>query len=57
MHHKFMAIDGKIVVTGSYNFSVSAEDANDENLIVLIGEEIAALYSSEFMRVWMAAQP
>jgi phosphatidylserine/phosphatidylglycerophosphate/cardiolipin synthase-like enzyme len=57
MHHKFMAIDGKIVVTGSYNFSVSAEDANDENLIVLIGEEIAALYSSEFMRVWVAAQP
>jgi Phosphatidylserine/phosphatidylglycerophosphate/cardiolipin synthases and related enzymes len=57
MHHKFMVIDGKIVGTGSYNFSVSAEDFNDENFIVLISGEIAELYSSEFMRVWMAAQP
>ncbi len=57
MHHKFMVIDGIIVVTGSYNFSVSAEDSNDENIVVLIGGEIAELYSSEFMRVWTAAQP
>ncbi len=57
MHHKFMVIDGIIVVTGSYNFSVSAEDSNDENIVVLIGGEIAELFSSEFMRVWAAAQP
>jgi hypothetical protein len=34
MHHKFVVIDGKIVATGSYNWSANAEDDNDENLII-----------------------
>ena len=35
MHHKVMIIDGHILVTGSYNWSQSAEDDNDENIIVI----------------------
>jgi phosphatidylserine/phosphatidylglycerophosphate/cardiolipin synthase-like enzyme len=52
MHHKFMVVDGKIVVTGSYNWSYSAEEKNDENLIVVSGPDIARLYEAEFSRVW-----
>lgn len=56
MHHKVMIVDGRIVVTGSYNWSWSAENRNDENLIVIMDEDIAREFEEEFMRVWSAAQ-
>ena len=55
MHHKVAIIDGRIVITGSYNYSQSAEDRNDENLVVIVDEEIAQLYEQEFQRVWSKA--
>ena len=52
MHHKVIVIDGKTVITGSYNFSKSAETRNNENLLVIKGnQEIAAAYLSEFERI------
>ena len=58
MHHKVMIIDGKIIVTGSYNWSWSAENKNDENLVILESAEAASLYEAEFQRVWgQATQP
>ena len=52
MHHKVMIIDGLIVVTGSYNWSYSAEHRNDENLIVIISARVAQEYEDEFQRIW-----
>jgi len=52
MHHKVVIIDGLVVITGSYNWSVAAEDNNDENLIIIKDESIAMLYEAEFQRVW-----
>ncbi|MEW5831103.1 MAG: phospholipase D-like domain-containing protein [Chloroflexota bacterium] len=57
MHHKVFVIDRSIVVTGSYNFSASAEDRNDENVIIFYSPEIAELFLAEFGRVYEAAQP
>lgn len=51
MHHKVFIIDGRIVVLGSYNFSQSAETRNDENILVVYNEDIAAQYLKEFQRV------
>jgi len=51
MHHKVAVIDGVVVITGSYNWSKSAEERNDENLVILLGENVAKLYESEFQRV------
>lgn len=51
MHHKVMIIDGYIVVVGSYNWSASAEDSNDENLLVLKSTVIATEYLEEFDRI------
>ncbi len=56
MHHKVMIIDESIVVFGSYNFTNSAETRNDENLIVIYNEEIAAQFMAEFNRVHSQAQ-
>ena len=52
MHHKVFVIDGKIVAFGSYNFSQSAEERNDENLIIVYSEPIAQQFIEEFNRVW-----
>lgn len=57
MHHKVMILDGRVVVTGSYNFSNNAETRNDENLLVIEDPEIAARYEEEFRRVFAMAQP
>jgi len=56
MHHKTMIIDERIVITGSYNFSNSAETRNDENLVIIHNEQIADFFMSEFQRVYQLAQ-
>lgn len=55
LHHKVLVIDGRIVVTGSYNFSSSAERVNDENTLVIHNQELAAAFLEEFRRVYEAA--
>jgi phosphatidylserine/phosphatidylglycerophosphate/cardiolipin synthase-like enzyme len=48
MHHKVIVIDGDTVITGSYNFSKSANTQNDENLLVLHSPVIAERFIQEF---------
>ena len=55
MHHKFMVIDGYIVVTGSYNWSTAAEDRNDENIVIIFDRDMAQRFTQEFERVWQMA--
>ena len=52
MHHKVIIIDEAITITGSYNYSASAERRNDENLLIIFDPEIAGLYLEEFWRVF-----
>ena len=51
MHHKVFIVDEKIVVLGSYNFSQSAEERNDENIIIVYNAVIAEQFMLEFERV------
>jgi phosphatidylserine/phosphatidylglycerophosphate/cardiolipin synthase-like enzyme len=57
MHHKVILIDGDTVVTGSYNFTRSAEMANDEALLILRSPALAAVYAEEFERLYAEASP
>ncbi len=57
MHHKVFVIDDRWVVTGSYNFTRSAEERNDEALLIFDSPTLAATYMAEFERVWALAQP
>jgi phosphatidylserine/phosphatidylglycerophosphate/cardiolipin synthase-like enzyme len=50
LHHKVIIIDEQIVITGSYNFTNSAETRNDENLIIIYDPFIASQYLAEFQR-------
>lgn len=56
MHHKVFIVDKKIVAFGSYNFSQSAEQRNDENLVIVYDPVIAEQFISEFQRVQAEAQ-
>lgn len=57
MHHKVMVIDEHVIITGSYNWSSSAEDSNDENCLFLKSRSIAEVYLTEFDRIWDQTTP
>jgi phosphatidylserine/phosphatidylglycerophosphate/cardiolipin synthase-like enzyme len=52
MHHKVYIIDDRTVIAGSYNFTASAEEDNDENLLIIDDPALAAAYTEEFNRVF-----
>lgn len=47
-HNKVMVLDGATVITGSFNFTRAAESSNAENLLILRGKPLAALYANDF---------
>ncbi|MCJ7425276.1 phospholipase D-like domain-containing protein [Candidatus Bathyarchaeota archaeon] len=57
MHDKVMIVDGKVVLTGSFNWSSNAENENNENLVVITSDNIAAVYENEFQKIWNSATP
>ena len=58
MHNKIAIIDGKILFTGSYNWSKSAEEGNQENLLEFIDEEeITKVYQERLDYLWEFNQP
>jgi len=52
MHNKVFIIDGKTVVTGSYNFTVKANKQNNENIIIIHNKEFTYHYLEEFETIW-----
>ena len=56
MHNKFAVFDERLVVTGSYNWTHSAEHANYENLVVLEEPKLVERFQQEFRRLWGEAR-
>ncbi len=56
LHHKVIIIDENTVITGSFNFSRSAAERNDENIVIIRNADIAALYLDEWRRIWDSAE-
>ncbi len=59
MHNKMAIIDGKILFTGSYNWTKSAEKKNQENLLEFIDDSIEngknslkCLYEKEIIKIY-----
>ncbi|HTX18630.1 MAG TPA: phospholipase D-like domain-containing protein [Bacteroidota bacterium] len=61
LHHKYAIVDAdipsesNIVITGSHNWSSSAETANDENTLILHSKRVANLYLQEFKQRYLDA--
>jgi phosphatidylserine/phosphatidylglycerophosphate/cardiolipin synthase-like enzyme len=47
-HRKIMVIDGKIVVTGSFNFIRRAQKQNAENLFIIRDKALAARFTANW---------
>lgn len=47
-HNKIMVIDGRTVITGSFNFTKAAEESNAENLLVIEDMALARKYSDNW---------
>ncbi len=64
LHHKVMVLDAEnpdsndvaVTVTGSYNFSNNAEFNNDENILIIYSDEIAAQYAADFSGAFKRAK-
>jgi len=53
MHNKFAIIDNRILLTGSYNWTFSANNRNDENLMVIDDQEIIEIFQNQFENLWI----
>jgi phosphatidylserine/phosphatidylglycerophosphate/cardiolipin synthase-like enzyme len=51
-HNKVMVIDESIVITGSFNFTNSAETRNAENFLILKSADLAQTYKAQWESHW-----
>jgi phosphatidylserine/phosphatidylglycerophosphate/cardiolipin synthase-like enzyme len=56
LHHKLAVIDGRTVITGSFNWSPSAAHQNDETLLVIESPLLAKHFTAEINRLWKGAE-
>lgn len=52
MHNKFCLFDGKYLITGSYNWTYSAEGWNAENIIATDEKDICVAFCNQFWKLW-----
>ena len=52
MHHKYAIFDKSTLVTGSYNWTRSAADYNEENLVVQYDRSLVRRFCDEFDKLW-----
>lgn len=53
MHNKFVVLDERLLVTGSFNWTRSAATANQESFIVTDDPTLVSAHLKEFERLWI----
>ena len=48
MHNKFAIIDGQMLLTGSFNWTLMAEHKNEENLLIITDQQVVSAYKKRF---------
>eukprot|EP01113_Clastostelium_recurvatum_P036190 TRINITY_DN512_c0_g1_i2.p1 TRINITY_DN512_c0_g1~~TRINITY_DN512_c0_g1_i2.p1 ORF type:complete len:164 (-),score=37.25 TRINITY_DN512_c0_g1_i2:43-534(-) len=52
MHHKYCVIDGRLLLTGSFNWTRSASLENRENIIITADAELVKKFDANFAGTW-----
>lgn len=52
MHNKFAIFDGKVLITGSFNWTPTANEKNEENLLIMTDKELIKKYQTRFEYLW-----
>ena len=55
LHHKIAVLDGRWVISGSFNWSPSAAFVNDETLLLIDSKPLARHFEHEIDRLWRGA--
>lgn len=55
LHSKVFIVDNQVVITGSYNYSMSAEERNNENTLIIKSKKVTTFYNQEFERLKKAS--
>jgi len=56
MHHKFAIFDDRRTLTGSYNWTRSAAQFNEENFLVTYDPDITRAFAEQFQRIWQSLE-
>jgi phosphatidylserine/phosphatidylglycerophosphate/cardiolipin synthase-like enzyme len=56
MHNKFAVIDNAVILTGSYNWTISASNCNQENILIIESKLVSNNYQNEFNKLWKSNQ-
>ncbi|KAM3864744.1 mitochondrial cardiolipin hydrolase [Diretmus argenteus] len=57
MHHKFAVVDGRRLITGSLNWTLTAVQSNKENILIIEEPDLVRPFIQEFQRLWEANDP
>jgi len=57
MHNKFVIVDGAMIQTGSFNYTMGATEKNNENQIYIANPAVIARYQARFDEIWEKAAP
>ncbi|XP_071395237.1 mitochondrial cardiolipin hydrolase [Centroberyx affinis] len=57
MHHKFAVVDGRLLITGSLNWTLTAVLHNMENILVTEEPDLVRPFILEFQRLWQNNDP
>jgi len=57
MHHKFMVVDDRSLLTGSYNWTRSAAMYNHENILHTEEGGVVRTFLKEFSQLWRVMKP
>lgn len=57
MHHKFSVVDGRRLITGSLNWTLTAVQANVENVLITEEPDLVQPFIKEFHRLWVHNDP
>lgn len=57
LHEKFILIDEKTLITGSYNYTASAQTRNDEFIFKTSNKDLVERFRDHFLDLWEASDP
>ena len=57
MHHKFMVTDDTHLITGSYNWTLSAAKYNHENILLTSEPSVVKSFLKQFEQLWSQMEP
>ncbi|XP_072040411.1 mitochondrial cardiolipin hydrolase-like [Amphiura filiformis] len=57
MHHKFVLVDRKLLINGSFNWSFNGVTRNNDNVLITDEKELVNPYNNEFDKLWELFDP